>query len=170
MERFFIIKCKDTTIQTKELPVSYWKYEDGDLCGLESDEVTPFDFELLYEDCDIDTIQIEEKDFQIESIDNESIKIVCKNLTYEDLNNMLIDYEEVKEDFNLKTRCKYLTFTEFKKLFDLKGTKKQLIENTPRGCELHYYTTSNNKRKYTLYKTIEENCMYVQYECQLGSY
>lgn len=176
----FIIKGKDFTIKSSEIVLNYWEYfecdsDDNDNVDFKVEHVTSFEeLQEIFNNFDIDDITITDNfyKFKIESYNKNTICILCDECELKDILDCIDeDYEHVEHKFNLKTIHKSLKFSEFKTMFNLKGTKKQLIHNTPEGYELNFLTLNWNTRiKYTLSKTIEENCNYIEYYCCLGSY
>lgn len=172
----FIIKGRDFTVETDSIKINYWDYSDEG-CSLEVTWIDSFEeLEDVFDNFDYEEVTLTNEFYSFSyEYDDENciVKIICSNACLNDdmLECIDEDFKHVNCKFDLPTKCKCLTFTEFKKLFDLKGTKKQLIENTPEGYELNFLTVNWNTRiKYTLYKTVEENLYYIQYRCDLGTY
>lgn len=170
----FIVKGKDFTIKTDMMTFNFWQYENEekgyDYEGLRHETLYPLELDLLFCDCDIDaySIKLDQWDISICSFDNNKMKIMCEGLEKKDLEFLCYSYEDVEERFNLPRRCIVLTFTKFKEKFNLKGTKKQFIENPPNDFELYGYTTRGEKWHYKLYKIVEINFEYHVYECSLN--
>ena len=171
-DEYFVLKGKDFTVKTNNICFNFWQYENEDKDylyeGIRHDNLNPFELDLLLCDCDIEDIKIDEYDFTIDSFEDSKMKIICEGIENKDLEYICYSYEHIEEDFDLPIKYKRLTFTEFKNKFNLKGTKKQFIENTPEGFYLTFCTTKGNKYYYELNKEIEENFEHHIYECSLS--
>lgn len=172
----FIIKGKDFTVETDSIKINYWDYSNEG-CSLEVTWIDSFEeLENIYDNFDYEEVTLTNEFYCFSyEYDEENciVKIICSNSYLNDdiLECINEDFKHVNCNFDLPTKFKCLTFTEFKKLFGLKGTKKKIIENCPPEYELNFLTVNwNTKIKYTLYKTVEENLQYIQYRCDLGTY
>lgn len=104
-------------------------------------------------------------------IDNNILIIDCININLKMIQNDNCDIEiigEVKNIVNKKLSIKYrhLSYKDFKSKFNLKGTKKQFIENCPDGFYLDEQNGRCNKL-YILNKDVVYPGYVLNYSCQL---
>lgn len=178
----FILKGQDFSMKVDKL---YFNYID------ESEDMGSFEAETIVADnegadrlidlntsCDIEDLNLYINDndfsfiFEISYNDSSEpiITIESPTLTKEEIlkDNFIFSKENLttindSENADLPVRIKSINFTEFKKIFDLKGTKNQFINNCPKGFYLTEY------KNYVLNKEVRNGKEILCYECILGS-
>lgn len=167
MREMFIIKGIDFTLECESLDINYWEVDNSGE-SLESETVTPEELDALMEAFDTEGYTINDTKFKWVSYESGVCKLICEHLTYEDIKDYVNGATLCDEKFDLPIKIVRLGFKDFKTMFNLKGTKAQLVNNVPEGFELQSLTNGKHNTHHTLYTTIERDFKYFQYECNIG--